>query len=208
MAWAYLVLLIVVDLCGLVLCAFTLPGTWLMLIGAAVYAAMTRGHYLGWKTLLALFVLALTAEVGEFVLGGAGAKKAGASKWGIFGALVGAVLGGIFLQGLVPIPILGAVVGICLGSFAGAFAVELFLGRPVWQSVRIGFGAAKGRFMGIVGKVTIGFTMFVLSVYFALPLPSRWRPPPRPTTVPTTRPTTAATTTAATNAATVPAPLR
>ena len=186
MAWAYLAVLILVDGCGLILAAFTLPGTWLMLGAAAVYALLTHGRYLGWRTLLVLLLVTLAAEVGEFVLGGAGAKKAGATKWGIFGGLVGAILGGIFLTGLIPIPILGTVIGICLGSFAGAFGVELLLGGPVWRSVRIGFGAAKGRLMGIVGKFTVGLGMFALSVAMAWPTGYR-APPKRP---PTSRPAT------------------
>ncbi len=193
MAVVYLVILTAVDLCGLVLCAFTLPGTWLMLAAAGVYALLTRGHYLGLKTWLVLLALTLTAEVGEFALGGAGAKKAGATKWGIAGGLLGAILGGIFLTGLVPVPVVGTIVGILLGTFAGAAAVELMLGNDVGRSLRIGLGAAKGRFTGIVLKVTIGVTMFVTSVYFALPLGSRWSPPPRrlAATAPATAPAAA-----------------
>ena len=204
MVVVYLLLLVFVDLCGLVLCAFTLPGTWLMLGAATVYALLTRGHYVGWKTLVALLVLALTAEVGEFVLGGAGAKKAGASKWGIFGGLVGAILGGIFLTGLVPVPILGTVIGICLGSFAGAFAVEMLLGQEVLKSLRIGYGAAKGRLMGIAGKVTIGITMFAISLYVAWPGLAGLRPHRRAvtaTTLPAAVPVTVPTTTAVTRPA-------
>ena len=183
--WTYWLALLAVGLAGLLLAAFTLPGTWLILGGATVYALLTRLDYLGWRTLVALLLLAITAEVGEFVLGGAGAKKAGANKWGIFGGLVGAILGGLFLSGLLPIAFpVSTIVGICLGSFIGAFTVELLLGQEVWRSVRIGFGAAKGRFLGIVGKFTVALAMFLLTLAMALP---RHRPT-RPTLAPATRP--------------------
>ena len=168
--WTCFLLLIVVDVAGLLLAAFTLPGLWLMLGGATVYAIATHGHFLSWRTLLVLLALAGSAEVGEFVLGGAGAKRAGATKWGIVGGIVGAILGGIFLSGLIPVPVLGTVAGICLGTFAGASGIELALGQSLSQSVRIGVGAAKGRLTGIVGKLIVGLLMIGISLWAALPI--------------------------------------
>ena len=192
MVVVYFALLIVLDACGVALAALTLPGTWLILIASTGYALLTHRHYLGGGTLLILLALAVAAEIGEFALGGAGAKKAGASKWGIFGSLVGAILGGIFLSGVLPIFFpLSTICGICLGSFGGAFAVELLLGGPVGKSLRIGFGAAVGRLMGIVGKFTVALVMTVLSLAMGLPTRQHVTPRPGPTTVPaTTRPAT------------------
>ena len=199
LVWLYWVLLLAVDLGGVLLAAFTLPGTWLILGATATYALVTHArHIVGWKSLVVLLGLTVLAEVGEFVLGGAGAKKAGANKWGMFGGLVGAILGGIFLSAFIPFIFpLSTIAGICLGSFLGAFAVELVLGRPVGQSVRIGFGAAKGRFLGIVAKVSIAIAMFLLSVGVAFPrgharTPASATPPlvTRPVTRPATRPAT------------------
>jgi uncharacterized protein YqgC (DUF456 family) len=170
MAWLYFTLLLGIDLIGLILAAFTLPGLWLMLGAAAIYAWITHGYYLSFQTLIALLILAVTAEIMELVFGGAGAKKAGASGWGIAGGLLGAIIGGIFLTPLIPIPILGTIIGICLGSFAGAFAVELFLGQPITQSLKIGFGAAKGRLTGIIGKIAIGVVMFLLTIVAGFPI--------------------------------------
>ncbi len=170
MLWTYYLLLLATDAAGLLLAAFTLPGLWLMLAGAAFYAYLTHGDFLGYKTLITLLFLASAAEIAEFFLGGAGAKKAGATKWGIVGSLLGAIVGGFTLTGLIPIPILGTVIGICLGSFLGAFGVELVLGQPITRSVRIGYGAAKGRFLGILGKVAIGVLMFLITLWTAMPL--------------------------------------
>ncbi len=187
MHWFFFALLLLVDLAGLALAAFTLPGTWVILIATAVYAGLTHAHYLGWRTCLALLALALLAEIGEFVIGGAGAKKAGATKWGIFGSLVGAILGGLFLGGFLPIFFpLSAIAGICLGSFGGAFLVELLLGGPFWKSARIGLGAAVGRLLGIVGKFTVALVMLLLSLSMAWPT-GYTAPPKRPSA---SRPTT------------------
>jgi uncharacterized protein YqgC (DUF456 family) len=174
MVWFYFLLLLITDLCGLALAAFTLPGLWLMLAAAAGYAWLTHALYLGEKTLIALLLLALGAEIAELTLGGAGAKKAGASGWGITGGVIGAIVGGICFTGLIPIiPPVNAIIGICLGSFVGAFGVEFLMGTPMEQSFRIGFGAAKGRLTGIVGKVAIGSVMFVLTFFSGFPIHPR-----------------------------------
>ena len=178
MAWAYYFLLLVTDVVGLALTVYTLPGLWVMLGGTAIYAALTHGRYLGMWPLLTLLGLALLAEIGEFFFGGAGAKKAGGSTWGVVGAIGGAILGGIFLSAFVPIfaPV-STVVGICLGAGAGAATVEFLLGKPVLQSLRIGLGAAKGRLVGILGKLAIGVAMFVLTVVTAFPVNCGKTPP-------------------------------
>ncbi len=195
MAWLYFLLLLATDLCGLILAAFTLPGLWLMLGGAAIYAWLTGGDYLSYPTLLALLVLALSAEILEIFLGGAGAKKAGASGWGVTGGLIGGIVGGICLTGLIPFPVLGTIIGICLGCFLGAFSVELLLGQPLSQSARIGMGAARGKLTGIVAKVAIGLAMMLLTFVSGFPIHGRKHVPPptsgmNPATTPATRPAT------------------
>jgi uncharacterized protein len=166
--WVYFVLLIIFLGAGMVLAVFTLPGLWLMTAAAAGYALITHEKYLGWHTLVVLLVLALLAEILEFALTGAAAKKAGGGFRAAAGGIIGAIIGGIFLS-FIPIPIVGTVLGICLGSFLGAAGVELLAGRETAGSLKIGWGAAKGRFMGIVTKVTIGVVMGVIILWRAFP---------------------------------------
>ena len=166
----FFLLLMLTDVVGLVLTAFTLPGLWLMLAGAAIYAWLTNGIYLGKQTLIVLLALTVIAEIADLVLGSAGAKRAGASRWGMLGALIGGALGGVFFTALIPIPVLGTVIGICLGSFVGAFGIELGLGQSLAQSMQIGLGAAKGKFTGIAGKLGIGIAIFIITFCMAFPL--------------------------------------
>jgi uncharacterized protein YqgC (DUF456 family) len=191
--WLYFLLLLLTDVCGLALAAFTLPGLWLMLAGAAVYSWLTHEQFIGGGTLITLLVLAGAAEIGEIFLGGAGAKKAGGTKWGMLGGLVGGILGGFFLT-FIPIPFVSTIIGICLGCFLGAFVVELALGQPVTQSAKIGIGAARGKFTGIVGKVGVGLVMVAITFFMGLPLHVLSHP--QATTAPTIviPPTAAATT--------------
>jgi len=162
----YLCLLIFL-LCGVVLVIMTLPGLWLMLAAAAMYGWLTHWTYLGAKTLVVLLVLALAGEAIETFSAGAGAKRAGGTRRGFWGALIGGILGGIFLTF---VPIIGTLIGVCIGTFLGATAAEILGGQEALQSARIGFGAAKGRLLGTLAKLTLGCVMVVIALGAGLPL--------------------------------------
>jgi len=142
-----------------------------MVASMALYGWLTGfNQYVGWPSMVSMLMLALTAEVVETLAGAAGAGKAGGSKRGMVGAVVGGFAGAIVLTPVIPIPIVGTIAGLCIGSFAGAFAVEAVIGKEWGQSVNIGWGAAKGRFWGTLFKVTIGVVMLFVAAICALPL--------------------------------------
>jgi uncharacterized protein len=172
--WLYYVLLALVLLTGLLLNLFGLPGNWLMLMAVAGYAWLTGWRYVGWISLVVLLVVAIAAEVVEFFAAGAGAKKAGGTIWGTVGALLGGLIGGFTLTGLVPIPIIGTLVGLIAGTFLGAMGAELLLGKgEVQSSAVIGVGAAKGRFWGTIWKLAFGVVILIGGLVVALPLRGR-----------------------------------
>ncbi len=182
--WLYYFLLLIVQLAGLVVAIFQLPGLWVMLAGTGVFALLTRSHgYVSVTSILVLLGLAITAEIVEFVAGGAGAKKAGASKLGMTGAMVGGIVGAIVGTPMIPVPIVGTIVGAVVGSFLGAMAVELIRRREVGHSLRVGYGAAKGRLLGIGAKLTIGIIMLLITIVVAFPVGGR-ATPIMPTTIP------------------------
>jgi hypothetical protein len=194
MAWLYYLLLFVFDLAGLAITVMTLPGLWLMLAAAAVYALLTHGNYIGWWTLATLLVLATVAEIIEFTSSGAGAKRAGGGRAGLWGALLGGLLGGIFLS-IIPIPVLSTLVGVCLGTFLGAMIGEFAFGREITHSVKIGFGAAKGRLFGTFIKLGFGCVMLMITMAIGLPIGGRKAAPgktgaPVTTAAPSTAPAT------------------
>ncbi|HLL89273.1 MAG TPA: DUF456 family protein [Tepidisphaeraceae bacterium] len=192
MDWLYYVALWVLMLTGLFLNVLGLPGLWLMVASLAAYAWATGWNvYVGWPAQLALLILALGAEAAEFVAGAAGSKAAGGSKRGMVGALVGGLVGGIVGTGLIPVPIVGTIAGACIGSFIGAGAVELMIGRTKEDSAKIGWGAAKGRLLGIVSKSMFGVTMMIVAGLTALPLGTTAPAAlPPPATLPATAPAT------------------
>jgi hypothetical protein len=169
----YYSLLLLILLAGLVLTVVTLPGTWLMLLGFTAYAVVTRSAgYVGWKSVMTLFLLATLAELFDIFGSGAGAKKAGASRRAMFGAVVGGLLGAIFLSFLLFFPV-GTIAGACIGCFVGAGIVELFVRRDIGQSVRVGFHAAKGRLLGIILKILVALLMMSIAAWTALPRRAR-----------------------------------
>jgi len=174
----YYLLLLALLLGGLLASIFGLPGLWLMVGGVWVYAWITGVDvYVGWATLWTVFALALAAEVVEFLAGAAGAKKVGGLRRSIVGAFVGAILGGIFLS-LVPIPVISTVVGVCLGTFLGAAAMEFTGHGDVALSMRVGAGAAQGRFYGMVAKLGFGLLIGAITTVAAFPIAARSDPPP------------------------------
>ena len=170
--WLYFVLLATVLITGLVLNLFGLPGNWLMLLAMVGYTWVTGWQrYVSWVSLVVLLVVAVIGEVVEFVAAGAGAKKAGGTLWGTIGALLGGLVGGFALTGLVPIPIIGTLVGLIVGTFLGAMGAELLLGKgEVQSSAVIGVGAAKGRFYGTVLKLVFGIVILIGGLCVAIPI--------------------------------------
>jgi uncharacterized protein YqgC (DUF456 family) len=164
----YYLILLAVLLVGWFINIVGLPGLWLMVAALGIYGLVTGWNtYVGWPSLIWLVVLGALAEVVEFVAGAAGSKAAGGRKRGMIGAIVGGFLGAIFLS-VIPIPIVAQVVGACLGAFIGAAVME-FTDKDAAHSIRVGIGAAKGRFWGIVSKLAFGLPMFIIAAWAALP---------------------------------------
>lgn len=175
--------LLAILLLGLMMTVMTLPGLWLMVAAAAGYAWLTHWAYLTWRTLAVLLALALVAEVVETASAGAGAKRAGAGRRGLWGAIIGGILGGIFLT-FVPIPVVSTFLGVCLGTFLGAMIGELSGGRELGRSAVIGVGAAAGRVKGTLLKLGFGLAIIGIVLWNGLPIGHSHAPPTSPTTQP------------------------
>jgi uncharacterized protein YqgC (DUF456 family) len=182
------ILLFLVLLVGLAITVMTLPGLWIMLLATGLYAWATHFAFIGKWTLLILLAMAVLGEVIELGFQGSGAKRAGAGRRGVWGALIGGVLGGIFLS-FIPIPVISTLVGVLLGTFTGAMIGELSGGRDVGPSAYVGFGAARGRFFGTLAKLGLGGIMLATTLWMALPLTHTVRAAStQPATAPTTSP--------------------
>jgi hypothetical protein len=149
---------------------FSLPGTWIML-GMALIIEVCDGLYLsaekpqtfGWRLLGIGAGLGALGELIEFVAGAAGAKRGGATRRGVIGALIGGVLGAILLTGLLPIPLIGSLVGAVIGTFMGAVVGEISGQQPktVSGSLKPAIGATLGRLAGTMAKLAIAIAVWI-----------------------------------------------
>ena len=164
-----LLLVFALVLCWL-LTLLGLPGNWFMAGLAAVYAWLgpAQGHLaLGWRTIVALLVLALLGEIVELLAGAVGVAKAGGSKRGAAMALVGSILGGMIgvVVG-VPIPLIGSLVAAVLfaglGAMIGAALGEIWIGQEPGKTWRIAQRAFWGRLAGTLGKIILGAVMIAV----------------------------------------------
>lgn len=168
---AALILIFVLLACWL-LTVIGLPGNWLMVTAATLYAILlpagSRGT-LSWKLVAGLVVLALLGEAVEVLAGALGVRRAGGSKRGAVLALLGSIVGG--LVGLVvglPIPVIGSMAAALLfgglGALAGAIVGETWAGRNLDASWRVGKLAFVARLVGTLSKVVLGAVMVAVAV--------------------------------------------
>ena len=110
-----------------------------------------------WKPFSASFLLLmgiLTAVVFilDYIVPAVGAKKYGASKWGIWGSVAGMVVG------LFVIPPFGLIIG----GFTGAVAGELYAGKERDSALRAGMGV----FLGNLFATGMKFVLSGLMLFF------------------------------------------
>jgi len=163
MLYLWSVLLILLNALWLVLVVFGLPGNWLIVISACLFAWWrAEDNVFSIYTLIAIAALAVLGELIEFFAGAGGAKRAGAGWRGSIGALLGALTGAIFGTFLLPIPFLGTLIGACVGAGLGAWGLELASGRKMQDSARFAMGAGIGEFLGITSKFILGIIIWLI----------------------------------------------
>lgn len=144
-------------LAGIVLAGLQLPGAWLTLAAAAAYDWHYGWARIGWPYLAAMAALAAIGEVVETFAAAAIARRAGASRRATIGAVVGGLLGMVFLS--LPMPIIGTIAGGLIGCFLGAMAGELSRHDDLERGARVGFFAALGRILGMMVKTAVAVTI-------------------------------------------------
>ncbi|TWT23107.1 DUF456 domain-containing protein [Luteimonas marina] len=149
--YAIALLMVLVGIAGTVLPA--LPGLPLVFGGMLLAAWAGNFEQIGVWTILLLAVLTLLSIGIDFLASAAGAKRVGASRLAVLGALVGAVVGLFF-----------GLVGVFAGPFVGAVLGELadrrsIGGEDLGKATKVGIGTWFGIFVGIVLKLTLAFAM-------------------------------------------------
>ncbi|MBC8394301.1 MAG: DUF456 domain-containing protein [Deltaproteobacteria bacterium] len=163
MIYIWLTILILLNACWLATVLFTLPGNWLMVIGTSLFAwwQWDNGIF-GWPLLVAITILALIAELIEFFAGAGGAKKAGAGWWGALAAIGGAIFGALVGTVILPVPLIGTMMGACFGAGLFTWIAERISGKEHEHSLRSGVGAGTGVLIGTISKFCIGCLIWLL----------------------------------------------
>ena len=144
-------LLVVVGLAGLILPA--LPGPPLIFAGFFLAAWAEDFAYVGTGTLIVLALLAVLSYGADLWATMFGAKKFGASKRAIIGAMIGTVVG-VFL----------GLPGVLFGPFIGAVVGEISARRDLQGATRAGIGATVGLAIGVAVKLALAFAMIGIFV--------------------------------------------
>jgi uncharacterized protein len=132
-----------------------------VIFAAAVVHRVILGpeRSVGWTSLGGLALLTLVSYGFDFAAGYFGAKRFGATRWGILGAFIGGVAGLFF-----PFP------GLLIGPVVGAVAGEMIGGKQLVNAGRAGWGTLLGNLGGVLAKLIIGLAM-VSWFLLAVPLP-------------------------------------
>ena len=145
--WVVTLILMAIGLIGTILPV--IPGSTIILAAAILHRIMLGPEKsVGWTSIALLALLTLASYAIDFLGGWLGAKRFGATRWGMMGAVGGALIGLFFgLPGLLLGPIIGAIVG------------ELVGGKRLIDAGRAGWGALLGNLAAMLGKLAIGFAM-------------------------------------------------
>lgn len=146
-------------LLGLIIIPFGLAGTFLIVVDVFIFALLTDFRPITGSFLAVLLALSIFVELIEFFLGAAVAKKYGSSKWGMFGAVIGGILGAIWATPV--FPFFGTIIGAFIGVFLGAFFLEFFRFSDMNKALKAGWGAFLGAITGRFLKLIVAVTMVI-----------------------------------------------
>lgn len=146
--WLWLIAgaLIVIGLIGVVVPG--VPGVIAIFGGMLLAAWIDQFKQITALTLVLLGVLTALAFVADIVGGLIGAKRVGASRQALIGAVIGGVAGLFF-----------GLPGLLLGPFVGAMAGEFLAQRRLDAATRVGLGTGIGLLIGTLAKIGLAFTM-------------------------------------------------
>jgi uncharacterized protein len=152
--YAIAAVLALVGLAGIVLPA--IPGLPLVFCGMLLAAWADGFARIGVVTLVVLGMLTLLSLAVDFWAAALGAKRVGASRTAIAGALIGTFAGLFF-----------GPIGLFVGPFVGAVIGELLHGRGldgrrIGQATRVGIGTWLGIVFGVALKLMLAFAMIGL----------------------------------------------
>ena len=140
-------ILILLGLAGSILPV--LPGPPLSFIGLFLLSLATHFSPPLTSTFVILMAMVtILVTVIDHVIPLIGAKRYGASKWGVWGSFVGMMIG-----------IFWPPIGMLVGAFIGAVVTEWLIHKKNGEALRAGWGVVIGIFWGMVLKLGVSGMM-------------------------------------------------
>jgi uncharacterized protein YqgC (DUF456 family) len=134
-----------------------LPGPPLSFIGLFLLALVN--HFSPPLTPALVIILAMVTIlviVMDYIIPLLGAKRYGASKWGVWGSVLGMVIG-----------IFWSPFGLLVGAFIGAVVAEWLVGKKKGEALRAGWGVLMGTLLATILRLGVSGMM---TYYFVLAL--------------------------------------
>ena len=137
------------------------PGNWMMVIATGLFVWWRwEDGFISVYTLAGITALAILGELLE-LLGGAGAaKSAGASFWGSIAAICGAIVGAVLGTFLIPVPVLGTLLGSSIGAAAMVVTISSSAGHK--RPMRLAVATGLGQFFGMGVKLMLGVVIWLV----------------------------------------------
>lgn len=150
---------IILTLLGFLGCILpVLPGPPLSFVALLILAVTTNfAAPLTAKFIFIMLIVTIAVTAMDYIVPVVGAKKYGASKWGLWGSILGMILGIIFFPPL----------GFIIGAFFGAVMAEMIAGKSTGEAIKAGMGVFVGALLGTILKL---IAAGIMAYYFILAL--------------------------------------
>ena len=151
--WIVVIACFMVGLAGTILPA--LPGNILIFAGTLVYGIWAGFQDVTLWLLGILAAISIGAQILDYVAEAYGAKRFGAAKYGMWGAIMGGIVGFMTLN----------IVGLVLGILLGAVIPEVIWGgHSLKGALKVGWGSLLGFLGGTLMKFILG--LVVIGIFF------------------------------------------
>ena len=150
----------------LIIMAVGLMGTFLPLIpgipviygGYVVYGFLSAFTFYTYRALIGWGIVTVVTIIVDFYAGSLGARRFGASRYGVWGSVAGVVAGTLFF----------GLPGVIIGPFVGAVAGELIAGKPYREAFLSGWGTVIGFLCGGLFKFAVALAMIGTFLWWVL----------------------------------------
>jgi uncharacterized protein YqgC (DUF456 family) len=130
------------------------PGPLLLFAAGILHTILRPEAGMGWPGIALLTVLLIIAYVLDFTCSAIGARWFGASRWGIAGVFIGAIVGMFF-----------GLLGMLVGPVIGTLSFEiLFAKKTTRPAIKSTWGVVLGTGMGIIARVVISVLMIAVVI--------------------------------------------